>query len=82
VGFLGAIFGRKSQKSQPTVASGLQLQSSMYGSPIPIVYGATRIAPNLMWYGDFLPIAHQSASGSGGKGGVGGAAAAKAVAAA
>lgn len=60
----------KSKKTAPTIASGLQLQSSTYGSPIPLVYGTTRIAPNLMWYGNFTPI--PVSSGGGGKGGISG----------
>lgn len=64
--------GGKSQASQQSVVSGLQLQSSSYGKIVPLVYGTTLIAPNLIWYGDFTPIAHQSSPGGGGKGGSGG----------
>src|SRR6201996_4827708 len=61
----------KSQASQAAAVSGLQLQSSAYGKVIPIVYGTTRIAPNLIWYGDFVATPHTSNSSSGGgKGGV------------
>src|SRR3954471_24632470 len=56
----------------PTAVSGLQLQSSTQGLPVQIVFGATKIAPNLIWYGDFVSIAQQSSAGAGGKGGVGG----------
>ena len=66
------ILGSKSQASQQAAVSGLQLQSSAYGKCIPIVYGTTRIAPNLIWYGDFVATPQSSSSGSGGKGGVGG----------
>ena len=70
---MAAIFGSASKvqaKHQPSVA-GLQIQSSVYGKVIPLVYGTARIAPNLIWYGDFQAIAHQSnPSGGGGKGGV------------
>lgn len=72
MGFILGLFGGKSHKTQPTIASGLQLQSSTYGQPVPIVYGATRGAPNVMWYGDFVATPQPSSSGSGGKGGVGG----------
>ena len=67
-------FKSKSQASNQAAVSGLQLQSSTFGKVIPLVYGATRIAPNLIWYGDFQSIAHEStgSSGGGGKGGVGG----------
>jgi hypothetical protein len=56
--------GRKN--NGPTVASGLQLQSSVYGNPIAIVYGTTRVAPNLIWFGDF--VATPVSAGKGGKG--------------
>src|ERR1700761_2026584 len=60
----------KSQASQATAVSGLQLQSSAYGKVVPIVYGTTRIAPNLIWFGDFIAIPQNSSGGGGGKGGV------------
>ncbi len=47
----------------------LQIQTSAFGLPIPIVYGTTRIAANLIWYGDFTAIAHTETSSGGGKGG-------------
>jgi len=62
----------KSQAAQQTAVSGLQLQSSAYGKAVALVYGTTIIAPNLIWYGDFVATAQQSSSGGGGKGGVGG----------
>src|SRR6185437_7977304 len=72
---MAAIFGGASKvqaQQQPSVA-GLQIQSSVYGKVIPLVYGTARIAPNLIWYGDFQAIAHQSnPSGGGGEGGKGG----------
>ena len=72
---MSAILGTSSKpqaQQQPAVA-GLQIQTSAYGKVIPIVYGETRIAPNLIWYGDFQAIAHNSnPTGGGGKGGGGG----------
>jgi len=71
-GLLG-LRGKKPEQAQaaPAVA-GLQLQSSTYGKVIPIVYGRTRVAPNLIWYNDFRQHAHAQApaGGGGGKGGV------------
>ncbi len=58
----------KSQAAQQAAVSGLQLQSSAYGKAIPIVYGTTRVAPNLIWYGDFVATP-QNSSGGAGKGG-------------
>lgn len=54
-----------------TPATGVQFQSSAYGLPAPLLYGCTRISPNLIWYGDFTAIAHTEEA-EGGKGGGGG----------
>src|SRR5579875_1348490 len=61
---------KKPQAKQQPAVSGLQIQTSAYGKVIPLVYGTTRLAPNLIWYGDFQAIAHQSSPPSSGKGGV------------
>ena len=70
---MASIFGSSSkpQAQQQPALSGLQIQTSTYGKVIPLVYGTTRIAPNLIWYGDFVATPHNSgSSGGGGKGGV------------
>ena len=46
---------------------GVQVQTSVSTVGIPIVYGQTRLPPNLIWYGNF-----QQTSSGGGKGGGGG----------
>jgi hypothetical protein len=69
---MGFLLGGKKVKTQITAAAGVDFQNSCYGKPVPIIYGTTRTAPNLIWYGDFQAIAQQSSSGAGGKGGVGG----------
>lgn len=55
------------------IAAGLRIQTSAYALALPLVYGRTRIPGNLIWYGDFTPIAHTetTSSGGGGKGGGG-----------
>lgn len=61
------------QPSQPVTTptyTGLQLQTSSSAIPIPIVYGVNKIAPNIIWNGDFQ--AHYSNSGKGGGKGGGG----------
>ncbi|HEY1503350.1 MAG TPA: phage tail protein [Stellaceae bacterium] len=70
---MASIFGSSSkpQAQQQPALSGLKIQTSAYGKVIPLVYGTTRIAPNLIWYGDFVATPHNSGgSGGGGKGGV------------
>src|SRR3954447_7458710 len=68
----GLLSGGKSKTTSPAAVSGLQLQSSTQGLPIQLAFGATLVAPNLIWYGDFVATQQQSSAGSGGKGGVGG----------
>ncbi len=66
-------FKKPTQAASQTIASGLNIQSSAYGGVIPLVYGITRLAGNLIWYGDFNTVATTSSpSSGGGKGGVGG----------
>ncbi len=64
------MFGTGDTQAQTqTVASGVNIQSSCYGSVVPVIYGQTRLTGNLVWYGDFQAIPVQSSSGNGGKGG-------------
>ena len=58
---------RGAMSTSVTRLSALKLQSSAYGVTIPVVYGRTRVAPNLIFYGNF-----QSSQQGGGKGGGGG----------
>jgi hypothetical protein len=56
--------------SHPAVApdyTGLQIQTAVNALPIPIVWGESKLAPNLIWYNNFRAI--PQTSGSGGKGG-------------
>ncbi len=68
-GILGS--GNKSQAAQTPAYSGVQLQNSSYGRTVPLVYGTTRVAPNIIWYGDFRANGHRQKSGKGGGGGGG-----------
>src|SRR5579862_110074 len=64
--FLSGMSGTNSSGS--TVYTGIQLQTSAQGVPIQIVWGKNRIAPNLIYYGNFQ-AQKQSGKGAGGKGG-------------
>lgn len=68
MGFLVGLFGSK-PKTHATAASGIQMQSSAQGLPVPLVFGTCSVAPNLIWYGDFVATQQRSSAGSGGKGG-------------
>ena len=59
--------------NQPTVPpdyTGLQIQTAVNALPIPIVWGESKLAPNVVWYNNFQSIPQQSSSGGGGKGGL------------
>lgn len=66
---MSLLFGSR-QKSKPQYSS-LQVQSSNNNTPLPLVWGQTRVAPNLIWYGDFKATKQkpQGGKGGGGKGG-------------
>src|ERR1035438_5255318 len=70
--FAGLFGGGKSASSQQTAAVGLQVQTSVQGKPLALIYGMTRVAPNLIWYGDFTAKQQSSGAGKGGLAGTGG----------
>lgn len=55
----------------PRVSS-LRINSSAYGLAIPLVWGTSRIAGNLIYQNDFIATPHVSTESMGGKGGGGG----------
>ena len=59
--------GGGQQESKMEWATALDIQTSVYGMAIPIIYGKCRIAPNMIWYGDFIGYGVESSGG--GKGG-------------
>ena len=63
-----SLFGSSASSASTSQAAavGIDVQTSIAGKPIQIVYGANRVSGNLVWYGDFS--AQQSSSGAG-KGG-------------
>jgi hypothetical protein len=62
---MGGLFGGGGGGAKVPKYTGIQMQTSAQGLPIPIVYGANRIGVNLIWYNDFKRHAH-SAGGKGG----------------
>lgn len=68
---VGIFSAGKAQSKQTPAAGGMTVQTSALGRVRPVVFGTTKIAPNMIWQGDFVATA-QSSSGRGGKGGVGG----------
>jgi len=48
--------------------TGLQIQTAVNALPVPIVWGESKLAPNVIWYNNFK--SYPQSSGGGGKGGV------------
>ncbi len=70
---MAGIVGGGSNAKQQTAIGSLQFQTSQRGGVIPLVYGTTRVSPNLISYDDFTatPMS-SSAKGKGGGAGKGG----------
>jgi hypothetical protein len=72
---MGGIFGKGTSARQSTAAGSLQVQGAARGGVIPLVYGTTRVAVNVVDYDDFhstMVDATQAGKGKGGGGGGGG----------
>ena len=68
----GFLSGASNAKQQKAVGS-LQFQTSQSGGAIPLVYGTTRVSPNLIDYDDFKAVpSNRQGAGKGGGGGKGG----------
>ena len=66
----GLFGGGRSQApvaQQPTAAQGVNIQTSVLGKSIPIIYGAPRVATNLIYANGFRSVKQQT-GGKGGKG--------------
>jgi hypothetical protein len=64
---MASLFGTGSAADQPTRDTALRIQSSLQGKPLPILWGQTRIAGNLVWENDFVAV--PQSGNTGGKGG-------------
>lgn len=79
MGFLSGIFGGATEQAKIKPAyTALQVQTSVQGAVLPVVFGKARLAGNLIWYGDFQAIEQEPPEagkggivGGGGKGGGG-----------
>lgn len=64
-------FGSTTISTEEPKIGALSIQSSAFGLPVPLFWGKSRLTGNMIWYGDFTPIAHTTTQSSGGKGGGG-----------
>jgi hypothetical protein len=60
--------GGSTNSTQPTVYTGIQIQTSAQGVPVTLMWGKSRFAPNIFWYNNFQSH-KQGSKGAGGKGG-------------
>ncbi len=67
---MSGLFGGGSQPTTTPDYTGLQIQTAVNTLPIPIIWGMSKLAPNIIWYNDFQTYA--AGGGGGGKGGGGG----------
>src|SRR5215469_14871833 len=65
---MGGVLGGGSNAKQPRAVGSLQFQTSQAGGVIPLIYGTTKISPNLLDYDDFTATASKQ-GGAKGKGG-------------
>lgn len=63
---LGGILFPATVKSPKMKPGGLNIQTSQYGIPVPVVYGTRKIAGNLIWYGNFQSHEVEAEGGKGG----------------
>jgi hypothetical protein len=65
----GIFGGAKTNAASTPKYTQMGVQTSVYGLPIPIVFGTTRISINLGWYQNFHGVTVNNPSQGGGKGG-------------
>ncbi len=69
---MGGMFGKGSSNAAgPPKYTGLNVQTSAYGLPWPLIYGTSRVGNNMMWADGFSATPVSSSSSGGGKGGGG-----------
>ena len=66
---LRSLFGAGSQQATRPDYTGLQIQTAVNTLPIPIVWGMSKLAPNVIWYNNFQ-VHEGGGKNSGGKGGL------------
>lgn len=55
---MGGLFGSTTISTTDTRINSMRIQQSAYGLCQPLVYGKTRVAANMFWYGDFKATPH------------------------
>lgn len=68
---MSGLFDHGNGNSRHPDYTGLHIQTSALGLPIPIVYGTQKVSGNIIWYGDFHQVTASGKGKSSGKGGGG-----------
>ena len=63
---MSGLFGGGSSPTTRPDYTGLQIQTAVNTLPIPIVWGMSKLAPNVIWYNDFQTSYSSSGGGKGG----------------
>ena len=66
---MSGLFGGGQPTSTPDY-TGLQIQTAVNTLPVPVVWGESKIAPNVVWYNDFQTSGGSGKGGGTGKGGL------------
>ncbi|HUZ31507.1 MAG TPA: phage tail protein, partial [Xanthobacteraceae bacterium] len=67
---MSGVFGGGSSQTTTPDYTGLQIQTAVSTLPIPLIWGASRLAPNVVWYNNFQTQQGGGGKGAGGKGGL------------
>lgn len=67
---MSGLFGGGSSPTTRPDYTGLQIQTAVNTLPIPIVWGMSKLAPNVIWYNNFQTQESGGGKDSGGKGGL------------
>lgn len=65
---MSGLFGKKAVASTEPALGALNIQTSIYGLTIPVIFGRARVPINLLWYNGFRALAQEERSETG-KGG-------------
>ena len=63
------VHNSSNNSSVPPAALGLSVSTSVYGLTLPVIYGATRVPANMIWYGAFTATPQYTTTSSGKGGG-------------
>lgn len=60
---MAALMPSQGSQTKPVNYTGVQIQTSSQGIPVPVLYGTSRVTANLLWYGGFRKTKVKSGKG-------------------